>query len=902
MRPAVQLVLGAVVVAIAFPTSSAGSIALAILGGAGGVGACLAWPHAPDWLRAPPPRVAAAVGLTIVAVLGLGTFWDVLTETPDWQMGDWGPQRTALAHLMPSLPGLHAPVWDHTVSTGDAPYDLYPSLAYFVAGHLAVVLGLEHDLPLVLMITAVLVHVAIALGTTAIAMHLASKPIAVLVGVAALVDGGAVAHGGTVGLFRWALLHSALSLAFAMIAALGVIGALTRPRLRTSIAIWMGTALACAAHPAGLIGAAASIVALAAVALLASDVPPRRALAAIGHLALGMALGAFAWMPLAARILAYGEHFPNGFHTPAGLLQDLLANATPLTWFGMLGFAGYLGVLAGLWSRRAALVYVAATALVLVVGLTELPYLALGLVPSQSVARLGVERLVQIARPFLAALGAYAIALLSRQVRGAWQGASRDRKLVGAAVLGVLCGTLFRVVPAFWENVSGRAVAEAHVFAPDAHGRAQLTRWAAERAAELGPGAWARAVFDEDTHEGMHLTAETGLPTFHMGPIPDMLLRERIEDLSPASLRRFDVRWAIGLDGRSPSIGDPDTEQALGTYRVREIRGWDGQFARIERGKGTVITTRLDSGAVEISVAADGPVLVALGTGYYPRWRATHASGADEPVYALPTIEGGALHVVAAWVAPGKTTFTCDGPLPRDHDGLVISILAALLGVAIVVAWRTRLRWRVLRQVIAIRDRLPLHLAGRVGVPVVVLLLVAKGCLDGHAPVRALRVGSGVRAGATVEARLAEGAWQDCGYESVTGRFRCEGLVTVYDSTARLLNDAEPSWAFLAPAITASRDVPGVEIRIRIAGHFAGRYLAAADGVTSFSLGAQHHDIGAQIALDLRDDGERTVELRADLAAATWQFAMVRADALDPPRPFLDGPPDTAPPEISAIR
>ena len=86
-------------------------------------------------------------------------------------------------------------------------------------------------------------------------------------------------------------------------------------------------------------------------------------------------------------------------------------------------------------------------------------------------------------------------------------------------------------------------------------------------------------VFEEDTHEEMHLTAETGLPVFHMGPIPDMLLRERIEDLSPASLRRFDVRWAIALNGKPPTIGDPSTERAFGDYHVREIREWDGQFA-----------------------------------------------------------------------------------------------------------------------------------------------------------------------------------------------------------------------------------------------------------------------------------------------------------------------------------
>src|SRR5262249_40535393 len=150
-----------------------------------------------------------------------------------------------------------------------------------------------------------------------------------------------------------------------------------------------------------------------------------------------------------------------------------------------------------------------------------------------------------------------------------------------------------------------------------------------------------------------------------LGAQPDLLLRERIEDGTAESLARFNVRWSIGI-GRPPALGDPATEHQLGTYFIREIAGWDGKFARIERGTGTVRGTRLDDRVVEIEVAAPGPVLVALGTGFYPRWRARHASGAEEPVYAYPATPTGSLHVMSAWVAPGRTTFTCDGPLPSD--------------------------------------------------------------------------------------------------------------------------------------------------------------------------------------------------------------------------------------------
>src|SRR5687767_2149980 len=97
---------------------------------------------------------------------------------------------------------------------------------------------------------------------------------------------------------------------------------------------------------------------------------------------------------------------------------------------------------------------------------------------------------------------------------------------------------------------------------------------------------------------------------------PDLLLRERIEDTSPASLARFNVRWVIGV-GQSPSLGDPATERVFGSYHVRELAGWDGKFARIERGGGEVAVTRLDDRAVEVEVTGTTePALVALGTGF----------------------------------------------------------------------------------------------------------------------------------------------------------------------------------------------------------------------------------------------------------------------------------------------
>jgi hypothetical protein len=904
--PGWQLVLGGAVLALAFPSRLSGAVGLATLGGALGVGIALAWPSLPDWLRAPPDRAGAAMVVALVVGLGLATFWDTLTISPDWQMGDWGPQHAALARVMPALPGLDTPVWNHAVGTGDAPLELYPKLAYVVTGHAALALGLEDDLPLAMMVVAVLVHLALAVTTALIAMRVAGKPIALVVGALAVVDSGAVAHGGSVGLFRWALLHSALALAFWTVAALGILGALRRPGTRSALAIWIGTALACAAHPAGLLAAAAAFVALAAVALLASDAPPRRAIAAMGHVALGVALGAAVWMPLAMRILEYGQHFPNALRTPAKLLEDLLASPSPVTAFAMLGYAGYFGILAGLWSRRASAIYVSATALVLLVGLCDAAYLALDLAPGQGVARLGTERLAQHARPFVAAAGAYGISIFFGQVIAGWRGASRRRRLVAAAVIGVLAGALVRTLPPFWQSAAARAYGESRVLAADPLGRGELTRWAAARAAELRPDAWARAMFESDTHEHFHLTATTGLPSFHLGPQPDLLLRERIQDASPDSLRRFNVRWAIA-SGRSPVHGDPATELALGSFRIRELAAWDGQFARIERGTGTVRVTRLDDEAVEIDVAAEEPVLVALGTGYYPRWRARHASGAEEPVYAYPSRPGSMLHVVSAWVAPGRTTFTVDGPLPSDRKGLPLTVLALLCAAAGTAVWTvTRWRVRVLRRLARLRARLPrlLPMAARIGVPLALLALLLRGCRDERRPARALELGSGLRTTATVEARGVAGGWQTCDHARLTGSYICGDLLVAYDAMASLLNDAPPSWGFNTPAISASAFVPGVEVRIRLRARLDGRYwMAASEGTASVTVSGEPERVVERAIVDYTGGGgERTIELRAAIPETWWSFTFVREDTLIPPRDHLRAPPPDPPPALRALR
>ncbi|MGH2897988.1 MAG: hypothetical protein ACRDMZ_04885, partial [Solirubrobacteraceae bacterium] len=190
----------------------------------------------------------------------------------------------------------------------------------------------------------------------------------------------------------------------------------------------------------------------------------------------------------------------------------------------------------------------------------------------------------------------------------------------------------------------------------------------------------------------------------------------------------------------------------------------------------------------------------------------------------------------------------------------------------------------------------------RVGLPAIFVVLWARGCVVAGRPAAALELGSGLRATATVEARKLGGEWQDCGYTQLTGEYHCDGLVSAYDSTASLINDAPPSWAFVTPAISASADTVGVEIRIRLRARLAGTYEAAvSEGTALVSLDDGPAKEIEREVLDLADRGERAIEIRGSVPLSTWSFTFVRQDAIVPARPFLEGPPDEAPASVRAI-
>jgi len=883
-RPWSVLVIAAAVVAIAFPRVGAGSTGLVILTAGAGIAALVAVQRLGD--RTISPRLAGWIAIATVSVAGLVLFIPVLGASIEWPQGDWGPQHAVLRGVVDKVASFELPHWNHRISTGDAPLDVYPALSYIVVAALALVSGMEDDLPRLLVYVGIALHVVQAINATRLARRFLPAPIAALIGLVLLVDRGNVSSGGVFGTVQWGLLHTAVAQTLLSFAIVAIVDAVRRPRLRTSIAIWVFTALTVATHPAGLLGAAVVMIALVAVALLARDVPTRRPLIAICHVVLGVALGAAIWMPMGDRIVRYGQHFSNVLRHPAEWLTGLLATPLPQGSFAAVVAVGYAGVLAALWSRRATAILVAASALVALVAVSDAPYLAFDLAPSQAVARLGADRFYGLARPFLFVAAGYVVMILFGHVRERWVGASRGSRLVGAAIAGVLglAGLRFAGQAAERLSEDTRAAAKA------SFDMTPLDAWAREALATAGPDRWGRA-WMIDVPYYLHVTANTGLPAFHLGPTPAVLLRERIADGSPESLRRFDVRWVIAPAGTPiPGLPAVASERSVGDLVVRELAGWDGKLARVERGEGQAVVTRLDDDAVDVELRATaGPALVALGMGYYPRWRARDEAGRDIPVYAYPATPGSQVHVLAAWLSPGRTRFTPDGALPSDGRGLPLAIGALVIALAIISVWSVRrARWWVLRRAARTRQwlgrRAP-HLS-RIAIAIGVLGLVAWGAFASTAPVRSLELGTGLRATAKVSVRRsASEPWRRCDYARALGEYRCDGLAVVTDTTAAILNDEQPLWPFTTPAIQA-RSLTGrpFELRIRLDRRLAGRYWVGSTSPAVVSLGDEPAvTTDRQRVLDVAD-GDRAITIDATVPGTGFSITAVEERTLIPAR------------------
>ncbi|MEZ4365770.1 MAG: hypothetical protein R2939_05720 [Kofleriaceae bacterium] len=200
MRPEALATAGAVVVGLLVagfaPGTAAGGVAAAGLVAAAGAALAWWWPSRPRAWRAPSPRTTSALALAVVAIVAIAVSWDALDPAAGWHRGDWGPQHAVLRAVLDAAGDGHLPTWTHALSTGDAPLEMYPALTYLVAAGVAWVGGWTATPMTALLVLALVVHAAIALGIARLALRVAPAPIAAAVGVLALVDGGALSAGG----------------------------------------------------------------------------------------------------------------------------------------------------------------------------------------------------------------------------------------------------------------------------------------------------------------------------------------------------------------------------------------------------------------------------------------------------------------------------------------------------------------------------------------------------------------------------------------------------------------------------------------------------------------------------------------------------------------------------------
>lgn len=836
-------------------------------------------------MSAPPPSPPATRRLFFLcfAVLAVLVFGPALLLAPRYKSWDFGPHHVLTRVLARGLSTGHVPRYLTSVSTGDSPYEMYPLPTYGLAAALTLLTGDEANAPAVLTSLAVSFHVLNSALIARLASHFAPLPLAFALGLAAFFDVGSFESGAAQTVLEVGLLHGALAQCLLLAATDAVLLALRfGTRRARAVAIWLLTGLAVAVHPSSLLYVAALLLALLVAAASSGTARPRNLLGVACHVTIGALLSAFAWLPFASRVMLYGLHFAYPAPPLFSALREFLALQQPPTSFPALLALGYLGALGGLLRRRGRCLVLAALTTALLLAFTELPHrLYFDWLP-RTLARLQSFRFLTLARPLLFVSASLPLVCGWRWLR-ARPGVMGLALPWGSLALGALAfvSTAWRsdVFPTGIEELRSLVTAEVE----DRPGFEELIAWARERQQYARPDRFARLMWAGPENASYHVAAETGMPTFFVGDGVAMLLRERIEDNSPESVLRFNVRWLVA-HGQAPGRGDASSERRFGSYVVRELKEWDGHLARIEKGSGSVRVAALQDERIEVELTnTEAPALVALGLGYYPRWRAQRTDGTAVPVFAVPATPQASVRVLAAWLSPGRTIFSADAPLASDRLGLAPSVLGlglAALTLASVRASR-RARKRALRTFSA--RRLRLVAAG------LLLGLVAATLILGALPRsvdRALRLVPGWRPEALVEARAPGSEWTRCRFDWLRRDFSCPDLGRIGDGVAYIVRDHPSSTPFLTPGIVAHPAQNRVEYRVRVRRRLEGRHWAA-----TWGLGGATVRCGEQtLALDRR---RRSVDLSSEPAATDCELelrtrgrapqgaTLVRADAVD---------------------
>jgi hypothetical protein len=321
-------------------------------------------------------------------------------------------------------------------------------------------------------------------------------------------------------------------------------------------------------------------------------------------------LSAWVWMPYAARVLAHGLHFAYPAPPLSSGARRALGLRQPPTSFPLLLALGYAGLAGALLRRRAASLALACLTATLLLGWSELPHRLFFDWQPHALARLQSFRLLTLVRPLLFAAAALPLAAAWRFVRARTPllGLAFPAGTLALIGAGLVCAaTQSGRFPTGGDEL--RAAAQSQV--EDPAGFEQLLTWAAA-AARAAPRRFARLMWSGSENGIYHVTAETGLPAFFVGDGVALLLRERIEDNSKQSLRRFNVRWIA-------SRGEQPGERRFGSYVVRELPEWDGSWRGSRKARARCACSRGRTSASRSSSRTPTP----------PRWSRSASATTD---------------------------------------------------------------------------------------------------------------------------------------------------------------------------------------------------------------------------------------------------------------------------------
>jgi hypothetical protein len=209
-------------------------------------------------------------------------------------------------------------------------------------------------------------------------------------------------------------------------------------------------------------------------------VAPRRLGALARDLAIGVALGAAAWLPYTMRVTAYGVHYGNAVLPAWEAAEQILKATVPHESYPIVAAALFAGACAGVLSRRWVPTLMASAGVLLFMPYVDWGFLVPGLAPSRWTARWPAYRAAGLAKPLWCAVSAYAMTLVTqtRFLAGVsrWSAAQRAVLGAGLTVIGLLSvrglDPLARDLDRMYEN-QGRA-AEIQ----DRSGWYELVHWA----------------------------------------------------------------------------------------------------------------------------------------------------------------------------------------------------------------------------------------------------------------------------------------------------------------------------------------------------------------------------------------------------------------------------------------